>query len=128
VKVATPSQETLSVIKEYEAYFHSLLRLKSFTIEEGEKIEEDGFSSTAVAGDTIVSVKLPEELREREIQRLEKEMAKLEKQVESVSKKLANQGFISKAPGQIIEREKERLSQAEGELEKIKTTWKELTQ
>ena len=43
---------------------------------------------------------------EQEIARLEKELAKLDSEVERVEKKLANQGFVAKAPAQVIEEEK----------------------
>ncbi|WP_078555379.1 valine--tRNA ligase [Bacillus alkalicellulosilyticus] len=41
-----------------------------------------------------------------EIARLENEVAKLDKEVERVQKKLSNQGFIAKAPEQVIEEER----------------------
>lgn len=43
---------------------------------------------------------------EQEIGRLEKELAHLTKEVERVDKKLANEGFVSKAPAKVIEEEK----------------------
>lgn len=45
---------------------------------------------------------------DKEIARLEKELAKWTKEVERVQKKLANQGFISKAPEAIVEQEKQK--------------------
>lgn len=43
---------------------------------------------------------------DQEIKRLEKELQKLDAEVERVEKKLANQGFVAKAPAQVIEEEK----------------------
>ena len=43
---------------------------------------------------------------DEEIARLNKELAKLDKEVERVQKKLSNQGFIAKAPANVIEEEK----------------------
>lgn len=43
---------------------------------------------------------------DEEIARLNKELAKLDKEVERVQKKLSNQGFIAKAPENVIEEEK----------------------
>ena len=45
---------------------------------------------------------------DKEIERLTKERDKLVKEVERVDKKLANQGFVSKAPAKVIEEEKEK--------------------
>lgn len=49
----------------------------------------------------------------KELERLEKEKAKLEGEVDRVSKKLANQGFVAKAPEKLIEEEKAKQSKFE---------------
>ena len=63
----------------------------------------------------------------KEIERLTKERDKMVKEVERVEKKLANQGFIAKAPANVIEEEKakgvkyrEKLKQIEERLETLK--------
>jgi valyl-tRNA synthetase len=43
---------------------------------------------------------------DQEVSRLEKELKKLDAEVDRVEKKLANQGFVAKAPAQVIEEEK----------------------
>jgi valyl-tRNA synthetase len=43
---------------------------------------------------------------EEEIKRLEKELEKWNKEVERVQKKLANEGFIKKAPKEVVEEER----------------------
>ncbi|MDP4144301.1 MAG: valine--tRNA ligase [Bacillota bacterium] len=43
---------------------------------------------------------------EKELQRLNSEKEKLEKEIDRVEKKLSNQGFIAKAPAQVVEEEK----------------------
>jgi valyl-tRNA synthetase len=43
---------------------------------------------------------------EKELERLHKEEEKLKKEIERVNKKLSNQGFVSKAPAEVIEEEK----------------------
>jgi valyl-tRNA synthetase len=45
---------------------------------------------------------------EEEIRRLEKELEKLDKEVERVQKKLSNEGFVKKAPEQVIEEERQK--------------------
>jgi len=44
----------------------------------------------------------------KEVERLEKEIKKLEGEVERIDKKLSNQGFVAKAPEEVIEKEKEK--------------------
>lgn len=43
---------------------------------------------------------------EKELERLEKEKENLEKELDRVNAKLANQGFIAKAPAKVVEEEK----------------------
>lgn len=43
---------------------------------------------------------------QKEKERLQKEKEKMQKEVERVEKKLANQGFVAKAPQNVIEEEK----------------------
>lgn len=51
--------------------------------------------------------------REKELARLQKELADAVKEVEFISSKLENQQFIAKAPAQLVEKEREKLSRAE---------------
>ena len=46
---------------------------------------------------------------EKEIARLEKELASLEKEISRLNGKLSNEGFISKAPQEVVAKEKEKL-------------------
>ena len=47
---------------------------------------------------------------DKEIQRLEKEINKLHSELTAVDKKLANEGFLSKAPADVIDKVKEKQS------------------
>lgn len=55
-----------------------------------------------------------------EIKRLEKEKTNLEKEVERVNKKLSNQGFLNKAPQDVIEKEKQKQKEYKEMLTKVK--------
>ncbi len=57
--------------------------------------------------------------KEKEIARLEKEKAKVQKDIDFLSNKLGNQGFVAKAPAQLIESEKAKLAKAEAKMAKI---------
>ncbi|MNC09631.1 Valine--tRNA ligase [compost metagenome] len=46
----------------------------------------------------------------QEIARLEKEIQSLNSEVERVEKKLANEGFVAKAPAKVIEEEKAKMA------------------
>ncbi len=62
---------------------------------------------TAVIDGAEIAVKLDDLVdRYAEIERLTKEKARLESEVARVEKKLANQGFVAKAPQKLVEEEK----------------------
>lgn len=57
--------------------------------------------------------------KEKELARLDKEKQAALKDVEFLSKKLTNEGFLAKAPAQLIDAEKAKLAKAQDKLEKI---------
>ncbi|ONI42278.1 valine--tRNA ligase [Candidatus Epulonipiscium fishelsonii] len=56
---------------------------------------------------------------EKEKERLNKEKIKLEKEVERVDKKLSNQGFVAKAPQNVIEEEKAKKEKYQAMLNEV---------
>lgn len=99
------------------------------------------FKTLAYASEIIISDKNPNNLDElvsvvipngviympfaelvdtkKELERLKKEEEKLIKEVQRVESKLANQGFIAKAPENVIEEEKEKMTKYKGMLLKV---------
>ncbi len=57
--------------------------------------------------------------KDKELARLNKEKAAVLKDIEIISKKLGNEGFLAKAPAQLIETEKGKLARANEKLAKI---------
>ncbi|MUG46122.1 valine--tRNA ligase [Paenibacillus woosongensis] len=55
----------------------------------------------------------------QEIARLEKELGHLNKEVERVEKKLANEGFVSKAPAKVIEEERAKMADYASKRDKV---------
>ena len=55
----------------------------------------------------------------KELERLAKEKASVQKDIDFLSGKLNNQGFVSKAPAQLIETEKAKLAKALEKMSKI---------
>ena len=75
---------------------------------------------TAVIDGAEIAVKIGDLVDiEAEIERLKKEKKKLESEVERVEKKLANQGFVSKAPQHLIDEEKAKGEKYRGMLETV---------
>jgi valyl-tRNA synthetase len=58
-------------------------------------------------------------LFEEEEKRLDKEMTKLRKEWSQIEKKLANEDFIQKAPGDVVIKEKEKIRSLEEKIEKL---------
>ena len=56
---------------------------------------------------------------EKELARLAKDKAAVQKDIDFLSSKLGNQGFISKAPAQLIDAQKAKLAKAEEKMAKI---------
>ncbi|MBR1862485.1 MAG: valine--tRNA ligase [Ruminococcus sp.] len=56
---------------------------------------------------------------EKELARLDKDKAKVQKDIDFLTGKLNNQGFIAKAPAQLIDAEKAKLAKAQEKMAKI---------
>lgn len=63
---------------------------------------------------------------DQEIARLEKEIASLNGEVERIEKKLANQGFMAKAPASVVEEERAKLADYADKREKVITRLAEM--
>ncbi|MBR2705826.1 MAG: valine--tRNA ligase [Mogibacterium sp.] len=75
---------------------------------------------TAVIDGAEIAVKIGDLVDiDAEIERLKKEKKRLESEVERVEKKLANQGFVSKAPQHLIDEEKAKGEKYRGMLETV---------
>ena len=57
---------------------------------------------------------------EKEKEKAEKEIANIEKFVAGLKSRLQNKAFVSKAPKQIIDQQKETLAKKEAELDELK--------
>ena len=63
---------------------------------------------------------------EQEIQRLQKEFDLLTKEVERVEKKLANEGFVAKAPAKVVEEERAKMQDYSDKRDKVQARIQEL--
>lgn len=64
--------------------------------------------------------------KEKEIQRLEKEIAKTNEEISRAESKLANEGFVNKAPEKLVEEEKQKLETFKTALENLENQLKTL--
>ena len=106
VYVVSENEEVRSIFEHSKVFFKTLGHASEVTVQADKAgIGEDAVS--VVIKDATIYMPLAELVDfAKEIERLEKEQAKLVKEVERVVKKLANQGFVAKAPAHVIEEEK----------------------
>jgi valyl-tRNA synthetase len=97
----------------------ALARLESITwLEDGQPAPE---SATSLVGEMKLLIPLAGLIdKQAELQRLYKNIQKREQDVERISAKLANENFVSRAPANVVEREKEKLADAQSALDNLR--------
>jgi valyl-tRNA synthetase len=79
------------------------------------------FASSAVVNGSEIFVPLEGLIDlEAEKTRVEKEVGRLQAAIEATERKLANKSFIERAPADIVEREREKLSSFKATVQKLK--------
>ena len=113
--VSTDMQER---VNKYTQILTSLAKLTQLEcIKADEKVP---VSASAVVGDIELMIPMADLIdKEAELARLEKELLKLNKDILFVETKLNNPTFTNKAPEEIINKEKEKLAQAQLTKEKL---------
>ncbi|MCL4142208.1 UNVERIFIED_CONTAM: hypothetical protein GTU68_045539 [Idotea baltica] len=82
--------------------------------------EEAPMSATALVGNMEILVPMAGVInKDAELARLNKEMEKLQKELQSVQGKLNNEKFVSKAPEEVVAKEKAKLEEIETNLNKL---------
>lgn len=106
-----PADETqAALLEENRSLIMTLARLESLTL--GPDVAAPKASASAVVQGCQVIVPLRGAVDLKgELARLDKELAKLEKDVVGVNMKLSNESFVSRAPAEVVAREKERAGQ-----------------
>ena len=77
-------------------------------------------SATALVGEMQVLVPMAGLIdKDAELARLDKEIQRLQGEVQRVGGKLANEGFVAKAPAEVLDKERAKLAEAEQALAKL---------
>ncbi|MBX2825995.1 MAG: valine--tRNA ligase [Gammaproteobacteria bacterium] len=107
-------------LKDYADLLTTLGRLESVDrINPGEARPE---AAIALVDDMQILIPLAGLIdKEAELARLDKEITKLDKEVDRLTAKLGNQGFLSKAPDAVVEKEREKLNDASSAREQLLT-------
>lgn len=112
-------------ITRIEALFKALAKVES--IEFLGKDQEPPLSSSSVVGHASVFVPMKGLIDPKaELARLQKDLDKIQKQHDQIANKLANEGFVSKAPAAVVEGEKAKLAEFAAQLEKVKANMEQI--
>ena len=105
--------------------FKALAKVESLEIvKEGDDVP---LSSSSMVGQLRVLVPMKGLIDPTaELARLDKSYEKLQKQAEGIARKLGNEGFVSKAPAEVVESEKAKLAELEGQLAAMTAQMEEL--
>ncbi len=109
VIICANNHEYTVYLKDGANYILSLASAESLSVEETLAAKPTQAATAVVHG---IEIYLP--LKglidlDKEIARLEKELTKMEGEIKRIEGKLANEGFVAKAPAEVIEKEKEKL-------------------
>lgn len=93
----------------------ALTPTKSIAFTENEKL----FGASSIVGQLKITIPIPESLKLKERERLEKERAKLEKLLEMNMQKLENKEFAQKAPRPVVEKIEIMIAETKQQLAEI---------
>ena len=112
-------------ITRIEALFKALAKVESITfLANG---EQPPLSSSSVVGHVSVFVPMKGLIDPKaELGRLQKDLDKVQKQHDQIATKLANEGFVAKAPAAVVEGEKVKLAEFADQLVKIKANMEQI--
>jgi valyl-tRNA synthetase len=115
-----------NTVKTHGHYIEDLARLS--TLELVRERERPRVAASAVVGELELFVPLEGVLDfKEENRRLQKEISKLEPELARTQKKLANEAFLSRAPADIVAKEKDKLQRLGGKLNKFQMQLEKLT-
>ncbi len=104
------NEAALAALRHGESYLLNLAGLAQVTIQLSAPEKPEQAVTAVVSGvEVYLSLKGLVDI-EKETARLEKEKGNLEKEIARLEGKLQNQGFLAKAPAEVIEKEKEKLA------------------
>jgi len=111
-------------LKRNQMFIQNLAKVKSLTIF-GEK-EKPAYSAFAQVQDVEILVPMDRSRMEEEVRRLQKEISKIEKDIAFVNRKLSNEQFLSKAPKEVVQEEKEKGFQYQTVRNKLEESLKKI--
>lgn len=118
VLLADASEEDRNNLAQHRVYLDFLARTGSITVlEPGDNGPE---SATALVGNMKVLIPLAGLIdKDAELARLDKEIGRLRQDIERTESKLANPAFVDKAPAAVVQKERDKMTQARAALDDL---------
>ena len=115
VLLADSSEQDRHNAGKHRAFLDFLARTESITVlEPGDAGPE---SATALVGNMKILIPLAGLIdKDAELARLDKEIGRLQQDIERTGKKLQNPSFVDKAPEAVVQKERDKLEQAQAAL------------
>ena len=107
-----------------QRFIQNLAKVKSLKV--FQEIEKPAYSAFGVVRDVEIFVPMDRSRMEEEAKRLQKEISKVEKEIAFVNRKLANEQFLSKAPTEVVQEEKEKALQYQAVRGKLEESLKKI--
>lgn len=114
-------------LEENRHYIERFCNTSSLTIDTTLKVPEEAMSAVVTGAEVYLPLEGLIDI-EKEIARLEKELAKWEAEVTRVQKKLANKGFVEKAPEKLVNEERAKEVEYIEKRDRVQRRLQELQQ
>ncbi|WP_054859097.1 valine--tRNA ligase [Gracilibacillus sp. JCM 18860] len=112
-------------MEENRVYLDRFCNPSELVIDTTVEVPEKGMSAVVTGAEIFLPLEGLIDI-DKELARLQAELEKLDKEVERVDKKLSNEGFVKKAPEQVVEAEKAKQQDYMEKREKVKSRMNEL--
>ncbi|MEM7517215.1 MAG: class I tRNA ligase family protein [Planctomycetota bacterium] len=119
VNLPAEAERLKDALQQSDRYFEKLAKVTDLTV--GSGVEKPKASAAVVAGTSEVYIPLEGmiDLNE-ERERLSKEIEQKERFLKSIAGKLRNEKFVSRAPAEVVERERQKQADTTAELDRLR--------
>jgi len=116
--VSFPDHKKEEIIKKYQNYFQRLARVvKIEQLKNGAKPKQAA-SAVVDGGEVFIPLEGLIDLN-AERERIQKELTRVQGMFDSINRKLTNESFVSKAPKDVVDKEREKLEHFRANMEKL---------
>jgi len=120
------SENKIDILEKGEDYIKDLAKVEDLSIKKEVDKKPDKSSTAIVNGIEIILPLAGMVDIEKEIKRLEKELDEIKSEIKRAKGKLNTDGFVNKAPEDVVQEERDKLEEYKNKKEKINKRLKEL--